>query len=243
MLFHAPLVPGRLLRRYKRFLADVELEGGEVIVAHCPNPGSMKSCAEPGWPVWVSPASNPARKLKWTLEVVLAPTTSILVNTARPNHIVREAIEAGQIPELTGYGSLRAEVRYGEEKSRIDLLLEDGKQANAWVEVKNATLLLEPGVVGFPDSVTTRGTRHLRELMRCVAQGDRGVLFFLVSRSDGKVLSPARDIDPTYASTLDEAVSAGVEVLAYRAEITDAEVRVGERVGVELAGAFSGAPG
>jgi len=215
-------------------LADVELEGGEVVVAHCPNPGSMKSCAEPGWPVWISPASNSARKLKWTLEVVLAPTTPILVNTSLPNHLVREAIEAQHVPELEGYKSLRAEVRYGEESSRIDLLLEEGAQPDAWVEVKNATLLLRPGVVGFPDSVTTRGTRHLRELMRCVAQGDRGVLFFLVSRNDGQTLCPARDIDPTYAATLEEAVAAGVEVLAYRAEITEWEVRVGEEVAVEL---------
>ena len=234
MDFAHPLVPGRLIKRYKRFLADVELSDGRVVTAHCPNPGSMKTCAEPGWDVLLSPANNPARKLKWTLEIVRSPSADILVNTARPNAIVREGIQSNLVPELQGYESLKAEVRYGEENSRIDLLLSEGDAPRAWVEVKNATLLLEPQTVAFPDSVTKRGTRHLRELARMVEQGERGVLFFLVSRSDVLRLKPAEEIDPVYAQTLREVAAQGVEVLARTAEITSESVRLGGPVEVVL---------
>ena len=234
MDFAHPLVPGRLIKRYKRFLADVELSDGRVVTAHCPNPGSMKTCAEPGWDVLLSPANNPARKLKWTLEIVRSPSADILVNTARPNAIVREGIQSNLVPELQGYESLKAEVRYGEENSRIDLLLSEGDAPRAWVEVKNATLLLEPQTVAFPDSVTKRGTRHLRELARMVEQGERGVLFFLVSRSDVARLKPAEEIDPVYAQTLREVAEQGVEVLARTAEITSESVRLGGPVEVVL---------
>jgi len=234
MDFAYPLVPGRLIKRYKRFLADVELADGRLVTAHCPNPGSMKTCAEPGWEVLLSPANNPARKLKWTLEIVRSPSADILVNTARPNAIVREGIQANLVPELRGYESLRAEVRYGEENSRIDLLLSEGNAPRAWVEVKNATLLLEPQTVAFPDSVTKRGTRHLRELARMVEQGERGVLFFLVSRSDVARLKPAEEIDPVYAQTLREVAEQGVEILARKAEISSESVHLGEPVEVVL---------
>ena len=219
MEFPAPLTEGTLERRYKRFLADVTLPGGEVVVAHCPNPGSMKTCAEPGWRAWVSPALNPNRKLAWTLEIVESPTASILVNTARPNAVVKEGIEQARIPELRGYPTLRTEVRYGEEKSRIDLLLESPEAPPCFVEVKSATLLVAPGIAAFPDSVTTRGTRHLRELIRVVEDGGRGVLFFLVGRSDAREVRPADHIDPLYGKTLREAAAAGGEILAWRAEI------------------------
>jgi sugar fermentation stimulation protein A len=232
MDFPQPLVPGRLKKRYKRFLADVELFDGRIVTAHCPNPGSMKTCAEPGWDVLLSPATNPARKLKWTLEIVRSPTTDILVNTSLPNAIVREGIEAGLVPELSGYRRVRPEVRYGEENSRIDLLLTEGGAADAWVEVKNATLLLGPQTAAFPDSVTKRGTRHLRELARVVQDGDRGVLFFLVSRSDVSCLVAANEIDPEYARTLREVTQQGVEVLAYRAQITTQGVVLGSPVEV-----------
>ena len=234
MDFAYPLVPGRLIKRYKRFLAAVELADGRLVTAHCPNPGSMKTCAEPGWEVLLSPANNPARKLKWTLEIVRSPSADILVNTARPNAIVREGIQANLVPELRGYESLRAEVRYGEENSRIDLLLSEGNAPRAWVEVKNATLLLEPQTVAFPDSVTKRGTRHLRELARMVEQGERGVLFFLVSRSDVARLKPAEEIDPVYAQTLREVAEQGVEILARKAEISSESVHLGEPVEVVL---------
>ena len=172
MLFDPPLIHGTLLRRYKRFLADVRLDDGTEITAHCPNPGSMKTCAEPGWGVWVSPANNPKRKLKWTLERIDAEGVDIMVNTARPNRIVEEAIAEQRVAELSGYSGMRAEVRYG-QNSRIDLLLSHPGRADCYVEVKNVTMAAEPGVVAFPDSVSKRASKHMAELSDMVRQGDR----------------------------------------------------------------------
>lgn len=233
MKFDPTLVHGTLIKRYKRFLADVRLDDGREVTAHCPNPGSMRTCAEPGWGVWVSPANNPKRKLKWTLEIIDADGVPILVNTARPNGVVREAITEGTIPELAGYPTLRAEVKYG-ENSRIDLLLTDPERPSCYVEVKNVTMGAETAVAAFPDSVSKRAAKHMTELAAQVAEGHRAVVFFLVSRGDALTMRPAEEIDPAYAQALRAAVDAGVEVLAYRAQISANEVTVGERVQVAL---------
>lgn len=220
MKFPEPLVEGRLIRRYKRFLADVQLMDGSEVTAHCPNTGSMLGCKPDGARVWLSQSDNPKRKLKYTWELVeTAPGEFACINTARPNSQAREAIEAGRVRELAGYSQCRAEVRYGEEKSRIDLLLSGHDSApDAWVEVKNVTLA-ENGNGYFPDAVTTRGQKHLRELMGQVANGDRAVLFFLVNHTGINTVRPADHIDPAYGNLLREACAAGVEVLAYRASL------------------------
>ena len=237
MRFATRLVQGVLIRRYKRFLADVRLDDGREVTAHCPNSGSMKTVAIPGNRALVSPANNPKRKLKWTWEVAYVGDGSVpaLVNTVLPNRVVREGIELGTIPELAGYDTIRPEVPYG-ERSRIDLLLTGADLPETYVEVKNVTLLQdhEPGVARFPDAVTTRGTRHLRELMAVVAAGGRGVLVFHTARGDAQEVRPADTIDPTYGETLREAHSAGVEVLAYRVRVTPEEAVIERRLPVVL---------
>ncbi len=234
MRFPDPLVEGVLIQRYKRFLADVRLPDGTEITAHVPNSGTMKTCSDPGSRVWISPAANPKRKLRWTLEIIEVGDGALaLVNTFHPNRIVREAIEAAAVPALAGYERLRPEVKYGEH-SRIDLLLESDDRPRCWVEVKNVTLLDRPGLGRFPDAVTTRGTKHVRELMRVVADGDRGVLFFHVPRGDIDEVRPADAIDPVYGRTLREAAAAGVEVMAWRAAVTTEQVVLGEPIPVIL---------
>lgn len=222
------LTEGLLLRRYKRFLADIELPSGEVVVAHCPNPGSMRSVAVSGWSAFLSKSDNPKRKLKWTLELIRSPKAWILVNTQRPNRIVEEAILGGIVAELSGYSELRREVKYG-ENSRIDLLLSEGSR-RCYVEVKNVSLLMEDGQGAFPDSVTKRGAKHLRELAKQVEAGDRAVMFYLVSRTDIESLRPAIEIDPNYAREVRLALKAGVEMIAYRADVNDNEVLVTRRI-------------
>ncbi len=231
MKFAEPLVEGRLIRRYKRFLADVRLPDGEEVTAHCPNTGSMLGCQPDNARVWLSRSDNPKRKLKYTWELVeTAPAVFACVNTARPNAQAREAIEAGRVPELAGYTECRAEVRYGDEKSRIDLLL-SGHPArpDAWVEVKNVTLA--DGSSGyFPDAVTERGQKHLRELMAQVAKGERAVLFFVVNHTGIERVRPADHIDAHYGELLRRAKAAGVEVLAYRAALSGADGNPGGRL-------------
>ena len=223
------LHPGVLVRRYKRFLADVRMDSGEEVVAHCPNPGRMTSCAEVGGRVWLSHHDSPRRKLKWTWEIAETQGTSVLVNTARPNAIVEEALRAGRFGALAGYTSVRREVRYG-ERSRVDLLLEDPSLGRCFVEVKSVTLRLPDGTGAFPDAVSARAARHAAELAAQVAAGDRAVLFFLVSRGDVASVRPADAIDPAYGAALRAAVRAGVEVMAYRADIDIRGVRVGAPV-------------
>lgn len=227
MHFHDPLIPGRLERRYKRFLADVVLDTGERVTAHCPNTGSMLGCAEPGSAVWVSRADNPRRKYPYTWELVQVPPGVLVgINTARSNRLVREGMDAGVIAELRGYERVRPEVRYGEERSRIDFLLEADARAPCYVEVKNVTAAVEGGVAVFPDAVTARGTRHLRELRTIVLNGDRAMVLFCVQRGDVHEVRPADHIDPAYGRTLREALAAGVEAVAYRAELSPAGVRL-----------------
>ena len=225
MIFEEPLVPCTLLARRKRFLADVRLADGTELTAHCPNSGSMRGCLEPGARAWISDSKNPARKLRYTLELLEAYGALLCVNTQRPNALAEEAIRAGLIPELAGYPTLQREVRYGAESSRIDLLL-SGPQGRCFVEVKNVTMGTPDGLCRFPDAVTTRGAKHLRELSAQVAAGDRGVLLFCVSRDDATVVEPADDIDPAYGQALRAAVAAGVEVLAWRLAIQPEAVRL-----------------
>lgn len=234
MKFSPPLARARLIKRYKRFMADVELPGGQVITLHCPNTGSMKNCLVPGSDCWYSDSGNPKRKYPCTWEIATTPGRGKAgINTGRANALVMEAIEAGVIKELQGYASARREVAYGSEGSRIDILLSDHprrRQSHCYVEVKNLTLHESKGVGLFPDAVSERGRKHLRELMEMVNQGHRAVLFFCVQHNKVRRASPAWDIDPLYAETLEQAVEKGVEVLAYRAKLNAREIVLEEKI-------------
>ena len=220
-----PLLPATFIKRYKRFFTDIRTAQGELLTVHCPNTGSMKNCQVENAPCWYSLSDNPKRKLPGTLEIVTTSFGNLAgVNTARPNHIVRKAIEENLIPDLRGYENIRSEVRYGEEKSRIDLLLEGGQDRLCYVEVKNVTLDCGDGHAQFPDAVTSRGAKHLRELMAMVAQGHRAVLFFCVQLTGVESMSIASDIDPLYAETLSAAIDAGVEVLVWQADLSGRDI-------------------
>ena len=225
------LLTGTLIRRYQRFLADVELESGETITVHCPNSGSMTGCAVPGSRVVLSRSDRPGRKYPCTWELVQVGGCWIGINTGITPALVREGIACGVVTELQGYGTIRPEVRRGD--SRLDLLL-TGERGTCWVEVKNVTLA-ENGLALFPDAVTERGRKHLAELMGVVRSGERGVIFFVVQRGDCRAMSPADRIDPRYGALLREAVAAGVEALAYRAEVSPEGVALAVRLPVELA--------
>lgn len=226
MKIEPPLEQAILLKRYKRFLADIRLANGEEMTIHCPNTGSMKNCWAPETPCWFSRSNDPKRKLPGTLEITSTPDGFLVgVNTGRPNKLVREAIESGVIAELQGYSEIRPEVKYGDENSRIDLLLIDGER-RCYVEVKNTTLGVGDGRVLFPDAVTTRGAKHLRELMAMVEQGHRAVLVFCVQHSGAQSVGPADKIDPVYGQTLREAMDAGVEVLAYGCDLSAEEINL-----------------
>ena len=231
MKFPHPLVEGRLLRRYKRFLADIQLPQG-VVTAACPNTGSMMGCCEAGNRVWLSESEKASRKYRHTWELVEVGGVLVGINTGLPNGVVAEAIEAGLIPELAGYASLRREVKFGEEGSRVDLLLEAPDRVDCYVEVKNVTAAASKGVAVFPDSVSERGAKHLRELIRLRARGLRPVQVYCVQRGDVHEVRPADGIDHEYGRMLREAIAAGVEVLAYRAEVTPGEIRIAERIPV-----------
>jgi sugar fermentation stimulation protein A len=224
------LATGVLIRRYKRFLADVILDSGETITIHCPNSGSMTGCAVPGSPVILSRSDRPGRKYPHTWELVQVDGCWIGVNTGITPALVREGIVNGIVRELQGYDTIRPEVTRG--NSRLDLLL-TGERGNCWVEVKNVTLE-ENNVAIFPDSVTLRGQKHLTELMDLVQGGERGVIFFVVQRGDCEAMAPADRIDPRYGILLREAVAAGVEALAYRAGVSPAGVHLTERLPIVL---------
>ena len=231
MLYKKSLVEGRLIRRYKRFLADIQLASG-VITAACPNTGSLMGCCEPGSRVWLSESDSATRKYRHTWELVEVGEVIVGINTGLPNALVAEAIGDGTIGELRGYGSLRREVAFGEERSRVDLLLEGEGLAPCYVEVKNVTAAAHRGVALFPDCVSERGSKHLRELMRLKAQGLRPVQMYCVQRGDVNEVRPADGIDHEYGRMLREAIAAGVEVLAYRAKVTPTEIRLAERIPV-----------
>jgi sugar fermentation stimulation protein A len=232
MFFSVPLHRGTLLRRYKRFLSDVVLDGGEEVVAHVANSGSMLGVSAPGIEVWLSRSANPGRKLPWSWEMARVDGGLVGINTMHPNRIVAEAVADGTIAELTGYRSLRREVAYG-RNSRVDLLLASPEGPTCYVEVKNVSLK-RGDVACFPDAVTARGTKHLVELAEMVAAGHRAVMLFLVQRQDCRSFSPAADIDPIYARTLERAVAAGVEVLCYCCRLTLEGIAVDRRLPVRL---------
>ncbi len=236
MKFPAPLIPGTLIKRYKRFLADVELSGGEIVTAHCPNTGSMLSVSAPGSAVWLSPARTPGRKLAYTWELIQVGDTLVGINTSMSNALVEEAIGNGTIAELAAYPVIRREVRYG-KNSRIDLLLESEGLPTCFIEVKNVTMKRNPkasSAVEFPDAVTKRGAKHLAELTDMVSQGARAMMVYLVQRRDGGQFSIAADIDPAYAMALGAAMAAGVEVLCYRCRVAAERIDVTAPLGMEL---------
>ena len=225
MRFAAPLVPGRLIRRYKRFLADVLLDTGETVVTHVANPGAMLGLAEPGMRVWLSRSDSRTRTLPWSLELVEADGTIVGIHTGHPNRLVAEAITAGAIPELAGYATVRREVAYG-TNSRVDFLLSAPDRPDAYVEVKNVHLSRRKGRAEFPDSVTARGAKHLAELAKVAERGERAVMLYLVQRGDAEAMSLARDIDPAYAKAFDRALASGVEAIAYACRVTEIEIEV-----------------
>ena len=221
MLLPRPLFRGRLIRRYKRFLADIALEDGSGITAHCPNPGSMMGLREPGMAVWVSAVDNPKAKLRWRWELARRADGVLAgINTNAPNRLVAEALRAKRIAALAGYADIRAEVKY-RERSRIDFLLTDPARPPCYVEVKNVHLMREAGLLEFPDSVTSRGAKHMGDLAAMKAEGARAVVLFVLQMTDARDFAVAADIDPAYAAALNAARAAGVEVLAYRCDFSD----------------------
>ncbi|MHC5652984.1 DNA/RNA nuclease SfsA [Stappia sp.] len=234
MRFPTALVSGRLVRRYKRFLADVILDDdGETITAHCANPGSMLGLAPEGARVFLSKSDNPKRKLAYSWEIVEVDGVLVGINTAHPNGLVEEALAAGLVGELAGYSSLRREVRYG-KNSRIDILLEESDGRPVYVEVKNVHLMREPGLAEFPDSVTARGAKHLVEMGDMVEQGARAAMVYLVQRPDCARMNLAADIDPAYAAAFAAARERGVEAYAIGCRITPEEIVVDRRVMLEM---------
>ena len=225
MDFPSPLERGTLVSRYKRFFADVLLDDGREITAHCPNPGAMLGLSTPGLPAWVSRSDNPKRKLAHTLELVEADGGLVGVNTMHPNRLVAEALATDAIPELHGYTTHRREVRYG-LNSRVDFLLEAPDRARCWLEVKNCHLRRSGTLAEFPDCVAARSLKHLKELTAMVEAGERAVMLFVIQRTDCDNFAACHELDPTYAAALSEAATAGVEVLARRCDLSTEEVRI-----------------
>ncbi len=237
MKFASPLIRGRLVKRYKRFLADVALDSGDTITCTCPNTGSMRGLCDPGLAVWLSESNSATRKYRHTWELVELEdgkkTPNLVgINTGHPNKIVAEAIALGKVSELAGYASLRPEVKYG-QSSRIDLLLDDPARGLAYVEIKNVHLLRTPGVAEFPDSVTERGVKHLHELSDMVASGHRAVMVYLIQRADCTAFRLAADIDPAYAKALVVARAAGVEAYAYRCKVATSGITLENAVRID----------
>jgi sugar fermentation stimulation protein A len=229
MKFATPLIRGRLIRRYKRFLADVMLDDGREVTATCPNTGSMLGLTTPGSIVWLSVSDSPTRKYPHTWEMVEADLGAgpglVGINTNHPNRIVAQAITSGAIPELSGYATLRREVKYG-LSSRIDILLEDPSKPLCYVEIKNVHLARKLGLAEFPDSVTERGVKHLIELSAMVAAGHRAVMLYLIQRRDAERFAFAQDIDPRYVAAFEAARAAGVEALAYACDVTPEGIEI-----------------
>ena len=233
MRFEPSLIPGTLVRRYKRFLSDIRLDDGQEIVAHCANPGAMLGLKEPGMRVWVQPTTDPKRKLQWSWRLVELPGGYFAgIDTSLPNRIVGDRLRTGAVKELANYPGVRAEVKYG-QNSRVDFLLSGDGLPDCYVEVKNVHLSRGDGLAEFPDSVTARGTKHLAELSDMVAQGHRAMMFYFVQRTDCRSMSLADDIDATYAAAFDAAARAGVEVLVYDTKIDQGSVELNQRLPFE----------
>jgi len=226
------LVRGTLIRRYKRFLADVRLDDGSEVTAHCPNTGSMRGCSESGRPVWLSLHDDPRRRYPYTWEIIEMPGSLVGVNTGVPNRLVKAALLTGAIEPLAGYESVRSEVK-SSQGTRLDLLLEAPHRPACYVEVKNCTLV-EGGLACFPDAVTRRGRKHLDELADIVGRGERGVSFYLVQRMDAERFRPADHMDPEYGRALRRAVGLGVEALVYDVRMDLNRIELNDRLPVEL---------
>ena len=233
MRFERPLLPAVLLRRYKRFLSDHRLENGEVVTAHCANPGSMTGIAEAGMATWLKPASKPGRKLGWDWELVVADDTLVGCHTGRPNALIEEAIRAGTIAELAGYGGLRREVACG-AGSRIDMLLAGNGRPDCYVEVKNCHMRRRGRLAEFPDAVTDRGARHMGELAALAGAGFRAAVVYCVQRADCEAFRVAADIDPAYDAALRAALARGVEALAYSCRLSLEGIVVERRLPIVL---------
>jgi len=232
MEFAAPLIPGRLLRRYKRFLADIELASGEIVTAHCANPGAMLGLNMPGLKVWVEPNDDPKKKLKYGWRLIELENDWVGIDTSVPNRVVGEALRGRSIPEFASYSQIRPEVRYG-ARSRVDFLLTGAGLPDAYVEVKNAHLMRRPGLAEFPDSVTKRGAKHLGELAAMVAEGHRAMMLYCVQRTDCDRLALAADLDPGYASAFARARAAGVETMAWACTISPGGIALDRPVRID----------
>jgi sugar fermentation stimulation protein A len=229
MDFPSPLERGRLVQRYKRFFADVVMDDGREITAHCPNPGAMLGLKDPGLVVWLSRSDDPKRKLAHTLELIEADGGLVGVNTMHPNRLVAEALALDLISELTGYASVRREVNYG-TNSRVDFLLESEDRPPCWLEIKNCHLMRTAGLAEFPDCVAARSSKHLRELAAMVDEGHRAVALFVVQRTDCERFTACHELDPLFGRTLDEAAAKGVEVLVYACEMSQSRVTIAGRL-------------
>ncbi|MGE0085956.1 MAG: DNA/RNA nuclease SfsA [Desulfococcaceae bacterium] len=226
-LFWPELICGTLIRRYKRFLAEVKLADGSTVTAHCANSGAMTECCEPGRPVYLSFHNNPGRKLKYTWELIHMPASLVGVNTQIPNRLVAESAKAGSIPELSAYDTVRREVKTG--NSRLDILLTRADRRKCFAEVKNCTLVKDR-IAEFPDAVTLRGRKHLAEMEELTASGNRCVMFFLIQRMDADSFRPADKIDPAYGKALRQAYEKGVEILAYDVYADLRTIRINRRI-------------
>jgi len=225
------LLKGTLIKRYKRFIADIKLTSGHVVTALCPNTGSMRSCSEPGRTVYLSRHNRPERKLKYTWELIEMPTSLVGVNTGIPNKLVKESIENKIIKELSDFENIRTEIKYG-ENSRIDILLENNNK-KTFIEVKNCTLM-EKDICYFPDAVTSRGLKHLLELQREARAGNRAVMFYLIQRMDVTLFKPASHIDPSYSEELKKAYRNDVEILVYDVNIDTKGIAINRPVPFKL---------
>ena len=230
MHFSTPLVPGKLIKRYKRFLTDVELEDGSIVTAHCTNSGSMKTCIEEGAPVYLTPVNDPKRKTKFTWEMIFINGGWIGINTSIPNVLAFEAVRDGEIDKLKGYTSVRREVKFGD--SRFDVFAENDNE-KCFIEVKNVTMK-DGRYAAFPDAVTTRGLKHLNTLIEVKKQGIRAVMLYVIQRMDVTIFKPAKDIDPEYAKALTKAFKAGVEIIPIQAEVSPEKIELAKELPFEL---------
>ena len=230
MIFNPPLIRGKLIRRYKRFLADVQLENGDVVVAHCTNSGSMKTCIEEGAPVYLTPVNDPKRKTKFTWELIFINSGWIGINTSIPNKLAYEWIKDGIIEKLRGYTKVQREVKFGD--SRFDVFAEN-QQEKCFVEVKNVTMKVV-NYARFPDAVTTRGLKHLETLLKVKQSGIRAVMLYVIQRMDVDAFGPARDIDPDYAEALARVYKQGVEIIPVQVKVSPEKIEYWRELPFEL---------
>ncbi|MBI9055058.1 MAG: DNA/RNA nuclease SfsA [Bacteroidales bacterium] len=230
MIFEKPLTHGRLIKRYKRFLADITLDNGDVVTAHCTNSGTMKSCLENNAEVYLTPVNDPKRKTKFTWEMIKINNDWIGINTGNPNKLAYDAVLNGDIEKLKGYTEVKREVKF--EDSRFDVMAKNNSET-CFIEVKNVTLK-EGKYARFPDAVTTRGKKHLETLMRVKEQGMRAVMLYIIQRSDVEIFAPAKDIDPDYAKTLNKAFKLGVEIIPIQAKVTPEKIEFTKELPFEL---------